>query len=56
MGVKASLDALEVTNAPVIDVKVRVPVLGTEGVKDVAGVLTVAIVVKLSCMEARLDI
>ena len=54
MRVEARLDALEVTDAPVIDVKVRVSMLGTEGVKDVANVMTVAFLVELSCVEARL--
>ena len=41
-GVEAGLDALEVTDASIIYVKVRVSMLGTEGVKDVANVFTVA--------------
>ena len=56
MRVEARLDALEVTYASVIDVKVRVSMLGTEWVKDLTNVFTVAFFVKLSCVEARLDI
>ena len=56
VSVEAGLDTLKVTDAPVIDVKVGVSMLGTEGVKDVANVLAVAVLVNLSCMEARLDV
>ena len=54
MRVEAGLDALEVTDASIIDVKVRVSMLGAEWVKDVANVMTVAFLVELSCVEARL--
>ena len=55
MRVPAALDALDVTDASIIDVKVRVSMLGTEWVKDVANMMTVAFLVEFSCVEARLD-
>ena len=60
VSVEAALDVLEVTDASVVDVEMRVTVLGTEWVIDVAGrlatVLQITVLVNLEGMEARLDV
>ena len=59
-GVESGLEVLEVTDASVVDVEMRVTVLGAEGVIDVAGGLTAVLqitkLVDLEGMEAGLDV
>jgi hypothetical protein len=60
VSVETALDVLEVTDASVVDVEMRVAVLGTEWVIDVAGglaaVLQITVLVDLEGMEARFDV
>ena len=60
VSVESALDVLEVANASVIDVEVRVSMSGTEGVIDVASgltaVLQVSELVNLQRMKARLNV
>lgn len=60
VSVEAALDVLEITDASVVDVEMRVTVLGTEWVIDVASrlasVLQITVLVNLEGMEARLDV
>ena len=60
VSVETALDVLEVTDASVVDVEMRVTVLGTEWVIDVTSgltaVLQITVLVNLEGMEARLNV